>query len=501
MISHPLGELLVSRVTRFQRSPFFPPILYGCVTLLLIRLILGAWAPMAALILTAVALIFHQRLRSPTVAPSEAADKGVPENDVYSHFHQMMSESESRENLPGRLVTLLQDHLGLEVLSLFLRGYEDDYVVYPGIQAGADLQAPERMLASDPFVGLVKYSRKPLFLSAPASEAGEAVNEPVLRHRLTQFEADAVVPLHTGDDLIGFILFRKGDGATGSLGGAIEALAPLFTQMASGLQNRYLCEQLQQSQARMRRTDRLALLGTLTAGLAHEIRNPLVSIKTYFQLLPERYDDRDFRERFQKVAANEVDRISRLVEDLLVFARPSNPRFQSVNAHDLLGEVITLIESTANQQGVELRLDLDDEGYGEISCDPEQIKQVLLNICHNAFDAVNGVGVLSVRTRFDSAPQGAGFVHIGIEDNGVGMSEAEIEKLFTPFYTTKPSGTGLGLAISKQIVEEHLGSVSVESAPGQGSTFYIHLPKDPNRHERRRDRSGVNLPDTREMVR
>ncbi len=501
MISHPLGQFLLSRAARFQRSPLFPPILYGSITLLVIRLFLGTWAPLAVLILTGVALIFHQRLRSFAAAPSEAADQGAADNDIYSDFHQMMSESEGRENLPGRLIALLRDRLGLEALSLFLRGYEDDYVVYPGIQSGADLQAPERMLASDPFVGLLKYSRKPVFLPAPASEAGEAVNEPVLRHRLTQFEADAVVPLHTGEDLIGFIIFRQGSGATGSLRGSIEALAPLFTQMASGLQNRYLCEQLQQSQARMRRTDRLALLGTLTAGLAHEIRNPLVSIKTYFQLLPERHDDREFRERFQKVAANEVDRISRLVEDLLVFARPSNPRFQSVNTHDLLGEVITLIESTAEQQGIELRLDLDDEGYGDILCDPEQIKQVLLNICQNAFHAVDGAGVLSVRTRFDSAPEGAGFVHIGIEDNGAGMSEGEIEKLFTPFYTTKASGTGLGLAISKQIVEEHLGSVSVESAPGEGSTFYIHLPKDPNRHERRKDRSGVNRPDAREMVR
>lgn len=501
MISHPLEELLVSRITGFRRSPLFTPILYGSVTLLLIRLLLGTWAPLAALILTAVALIFHRRLQSPAVDPTGVADKRRYEDDIHSRFHQIMGESESPEELPGRLLTLLQEHLDLDAVSLFLRGYEDDYVAYAGMKMGADLPAPERLLASDPFVGQLKYSGKPLFLPASGLAEGDAVNESALQDRLKQFKADAVVPLHAGDDLIGFILCRNGRGAVGGLRARMEALAPLFTQMASGLQNRYLCEQLQQSQVRMRRTDRLALLGTLTAGLAHEIRNPLVSIKTYFQLLPERYDDRDFRERFQKVAAREVDRISRLVEDLLVFARPSNPRFQSINPHDLLREVITLIESTADQRHVALELDLDDEGYGEILCDPEQIKQVLLNICHNAFDAVNGPGALSFRTRFDSGPEGTGFLHIGIEDSGAGMSEAEIEKLFTPFYTTKPSGTGLGLAISKQIVEEHLGSVSVESRPGQGSTFHIHLPKDPNRHERRKDRSRVNLPDAREMVR
>ncbi|MDX1762867.1 MAG: ATP-binding protein [bacterium] len=501
MISHPLAESMLSRLAAFRRSPFFTPVLYATVTLGVIRLFLGAWAPLTSLILTAVAVIFHQRLRSPAVVTAAAEGKARYESNIYSRFHQMMSESEGSEDLPRRLIALLQDHLGLEVLSLFLRGCEDDYVAYDAGETGADGQAPERLLTSDPFVGLLKYSRKPLFLAESGRDAEGAVSEPALQDRLVQFEADGVVPLHTGEDLIGFIIIDKGNGAVGTLRTRIEGLDYLFTQMASGLQNRYLCEQLQQSQARMRRTDRLALLGTLTAGLAHEIRNPLVSIKTYFQLLPERYDDRDFRERFQKVAANEVDRISRLVEDLLVFARPSNPRFQSVNAHDLLGEVITLIESTADQQGIDLELDLDDEGYGDILCDPEQIKQVLLNICHNAFDAVNGTGVLSMRTRFDNAPEETGFVHIEIEDNGGGMSETELEKLFTPFYTTKPSGTGLGLAISKQIVEEHLGSVSVESRPGEGSTFHIHLPKDPNRHERRKDRSRSNLPDAREMVR
>jgi signal transduction histidine kinase len=256
-----------------------------------------------------------------------------------------------------------------------------------------------------------------------------------------------------------------------------------------------------QRKAGMRRTDRLSMLGTLTAGLAHEIRNPLVSIKTYFQLLPERYDDREFRERFQKVASNEVDRISRLVEELLEFARPVTPKFRPVHIHALLDEVITLLDATAGERQVDLKREYDPEAPAEIVCDPEQIKQVLLNIAHNAFDAVNGSGRIVFRTRSSGPMDGMGLFLIEIEDNGIGMTDEEMSQLFTPFYTTKSSGTGLGLAISRRIIEDHLGTITLTSRRDQGSTFCLQLPRNPDLHERRKGRSSLSYSDQKDMVR
>jgi len=250
----------------------------------------------------------------------------------------------------------------------------------------------------------------------------------------------------------------------------------------------------------MRRTDRLSLLGTLTAGLAHEIRNPLVSIKTYFQLLPERYDDRDFRDRFQKVASKEVDRISRLVEELLEFARPSNPKFRSINVHALLDEILTLVDATAGERKIKLERDYGAVPPEEIICDPEQIKQVLLNIAQNAFDAVNGDGRVIFRTRSLQPSDEKGLLVIEVEDNGVGISEEQQRQLFTPFFTTKSSGTGLGLAISRQIVEDHLGSITFESRPNAGTTFRLHLPRNPQLHERRREGGHSDIPDQKDLV-
>ncbi len=266
------------------------------------------------------------------------------------------------------------------------------------------------------------------------------------------------------------------------------------------LKDRGLSGKRQNSKAFMRRTDRLAMLGTLTAGLAHEIRNPLVSIKTYFQLLPERYQDKEFRERFQKVAAGEVDRISRLVEELLEFSRPSDPDFRPVNMQQLIEEVVTLLESTAEERGVELKEIFGEENPPDVLCDPEQIKQVLLNLVHNAFDATNGQGVVLLRTRYDTTEDPSGFVHIEVEDNGLGMTPEEVEKLFTPFYTTKTSGTGLGLAISRQIVEEHLGTISAKSRYGKGTTFYLRLPQKPPLHERRKRKYRFGRQKRKEMV-
>ncbi|NOY53765.1 MAG: hypothetical protein GXP58_09120 [Deltaproteobacteria bacterium] len=275
----------------------------------------------------------------------------------------------------------------------------------------------------------------------------------------------------------------------------LGAVALLFALKASFVQR-----PRREGPGMMRRSDRLSLLGTLTAGLAHEIRNPLVSIKTYFQLLPERYDDQDFRDRFQKVASKEVDRISRLVEELLEFARPSDPKFRSVNVHALLDEVLTLVDAGARKRKIELVRDYGAVLPEEFVCDPEQIKQVLLNIARNAFDAVNGDGRVIFRTRSSRPADEKGVFIIEIEDNGVGITEEQQRRLFTPFFTTKSSGTGLGLAISRRIVEDHLGTLTLESRPKVGTKCRLQLPRNPQLHERRRERVMMVTPDQKDRI-
>jgi signal transduction histidine kinase len=465
------------------------------LTLCLTRLMMGSWDPYFSLTLTVLfgAVLWARDRWMQNRLPS------VMRKNLFREFCKLLSRDTFTEEIYGEILTLLKKNLRVREVFLYLEGSKEDYTCYVHPMEDDGRNRPERILFSDPFIHFIRYGQQPFYkdLLTATNEERKSI---VILERMEQLSAEVLIPLNAGENLMGFITLGPKENGQPHTAGEIEILEPVFTQISLVVKNQTLSENLSRFQARMRRTDRLALLGTLTAGLAHEIRNPLVSIKTYFQLLPEKYDDHEFRDRFQKVAANEVDRISRLVEELLTFARPVEPRFRSVNIHNVINEVLTLLESTAQQKGVQLSRAYEELDTSEILCDPEQIKQVLINIAQNAIESMNSKGTVFFRTRYDNEDETSGFVHIEIEDAGIGINAEDLEKLFVPFYTSKTSGTGLGLAISRQIIEEHLGSISVESDPGRGTTFSLHLPISPPMHERRKEKRDSDLISKTEMV-
>jgi signal transduction histidine kinase len=225
----------------------------------------------------------------------------------------------------------------------------------------------------------------------------------------------------------------------------------------------------------MHRAERLASLGTLTAGLAHEIRNPLVAIKTFTELLPERIDDEEFRDHFLNVTAGEVERISSLVTELLEFSRPSPPNLKEEQLNEVVEKMLLLVATETKKKGLVVEKELWDK-LPSVLIDREQIKQVLLNVLLNAVDATPEKGSIAVRTRKVARNGQRDLVQIEIRDTGNGISPDKLEHIFTPFYTTKYNGSGLGLAISHQIIQEHEGYIDVESKVDSGTTFYINLP-------------------------
>jgi len=253
----------------------------------------------------------------------------------------------------------------------------------------------------------------------------------------------------------------------------LGSLASAFDQMAERLLHRE--RELKQSQNIIRRADRLSSLGMLTAGLAHEIRNPLVAIRTFTQLLPERYQDTEFRDSFQAVALKEVDRICGLVSDLLSFARPSTPNVSAESVNEIVEGIARILESEAKEKDVSVNLRLGG-GLPKIYIDKEQIKQVCMNIILNAIQSIEGEGIVGISTRPLGGNGSEEFVQIEVRDTGVGIPEKDLENIFDPFFTTKKEGNGLGLSISHQIVQEHGGYILVESKPGKGTTFFINLP-------------------------
>jgi nitrogen-specific signal transduction histidine kinase len=242
----------------------------------------------------------------------------------------------------------------------------------------------------------------------------------------------------------------------------------------------------------IRRSDRLASLGTLSAGMAHEIKNPLVSLKTFAQLLPERYQDSDFRDTFSNLIGHEIDRIDSLVNQLLRFARPAKPILKPLHAHEILEKALTLVGHRLYQKDIKLQRSWQ-AAVDTIRGDADQLEQVFLNFFLNAMDAMKTQGELSVTTEIRAGEQwlnpraysngetnGNGqtpeALLISIRDTGEGIRAEDLPHVFDPFFTTKDYGTGLGLSVVHGIVQEHGGQIEVESELQKGTVFHILLP-------------------------
>src|SRR6478736_1328921 len=264
----------------------------------------------------------------------------------------------------------------------------------------------------------------------------------------------------------------------------VSLLNALAQTATNALDTSMLLEDLHRSHALMKRTDRLKSLETIAGGFAHEIRNPLTSIKTFIQLAPERKDDPDFIQEFSRIVLDDVYRIERLIEEILDYARYMEPKLTDEDFNDIVASCLYFIDVKADSHGIKIEKELAPD-LPRVMLDRQQIKQVLLNLLLNAMDSMTGAGGrLRVQTRKLVKPGGHVWVHIEIEDNGEGIQETNLEHIFDPFFTTKHEsgeheGTGLGLTIVHQIIEEHHGDIQVKSVAGSGTTFFVSLPALP----------------------
>jgi signal transduction histidine kinase/ActR/RegA family two-component response regulator len=261
--------------------------------------------------------------------------------------------------------------------------------------------------------------------------------------------------------------------------GASEAtlLEGISSQAGIAVGNARLVEALRRSRQEVQRAERLGTLGTLAAGLAHEINNPLVSIHTFLSLAPgKRFeDDAGFWGDYHDLACREVERIRGLVATMSRLGRGGDPAQRGAcDLGELAGEVVTLLAREARRRGVELEA-VPEGAAPRVWGVREQLQQVVLNLVLNALQATPPEGRIAVRTLADARGEGA---CLEVRDSGAGIPPEDLERIFDPFYTTKDpdQGTGLGLTICHGIVSEHGGSIEVESLPGAGTTFRVRLP-------------------------
>ncbi len=230
-----------------------------------------------------------------------------------------------------------------------------------------------------------------------------------------------------------------------------------------------LAAQREQLLVEVRKGDQMKAVATLAAGLAHEIKNPLASIKTFTDYLESRYADPAFRAKFQKIVGGEVERINLIVQQLLEFAKPAPPKLRPLDVTRVIDDTLEFLNSELMAQRVVLERDYTS--CQTILGDPQQLKQVFLNLVLNSLQAMDGQGRLAVRTATSH-----GELLVTLTDSGCGIVPKDLPHVFEPFFTTKSTGTGLGLAVVQGIMKEHGGSIFVESQLGQGTSIVLSLP-------------------------
>jgi two-component system sensor histidine kinase HydH len=218
-------------------------------------------------------------------------------------------------------------------------------------------------------------------------------------------------------------------------------------------------------------SEKFAALGRLSAGVAHEIRNPLNSIRGFIQYFQKKLSLEEEDYRYTDLMITEVDRLNRVISKLLAFSKPREPRLSIRSPYEILDHCIRVIEREAQGEGLELIRTTYADEMPLVLMDTDQITQVFLNILINAVEATPTGGKIFVKCEMDEP----GRLRIAVEDTGEGIPKENIDKLFDPFFSTKKKGTGLGLAIVKSIIEAHDGEIDVESEPGKGTRFIITL--------------------------
>ncbi|KEO84652.1 ATP-binding protein [Tumebacillus flagellatus] len=220
-------------------------------------------------------------------------------------------------------------------------------------------------------------------------------------------------------------------------------------------------------------SEKLAVVGQLAAATAHEIRNPLTSIKGFLQLFEHKFKgeqgDMEIRE-YTRIMVEEVDRMEKIIRDFLLMTKPSDVTRERADVNGVIERLLILVQNQATLRNINVETDFAE--LTPVSMHKEAIQQVLLNLMQNAFEAMNIGGTLSIRTYEDDT-----YVSCTIRDTGVGMTEEEVANLGSPFYSTKTEGTGLGLTVSSKIIREHGGVLDVRSEKGVGTTITVKLPK------------------------
>jgi signal transduction histidine kinase/putative methionine-R-sulfoxide reductase with GAF domain len=344
------------------------------------------------------------------------------------------------------------------------------------------------------------FEKKPFVI--PEAQNDPRVN-PVMKERFN-LHSLVVIPLLVKDRALGAIAADHVEAGRSITKQTLESVMTFAQQAGLAIHNAFMYQELktfsqqmeekiQQTTADLRRTEaqlirseKLAALGQLAAGIAHEIRNPLTSINILIHSLRDKPSDEERHQEDLRVIEEEIHRINEIVDQFLRFAKPAPPLLQESDVLSLFEETLHLLKPQVEKQRISVQKEFPSLPPAVL--DREQMKQVILNLLLNALQAMPGGGLLRLSGQVLEDNR---WIQLSIQDTGVGIPPEDMNKLFDPFFSTKEGGVGLGLSIAHRIIDQHRGKIQMESTPGKGTLFTLWLPisqevNDGNRSDRRR---------------
>ncbi|MFH2068235.1 MAG: ATP-binding protein [Candidatus Omnitrophota bacterium] len=465
-------SFVLKRTTMYAILTVFLVLIYGVVVFMLNLLFQGRVVPVNLFIPNMIAAIAIAFIFSPVKEKIQVyLDKFFfrrrhqPEK-VLSELSEILSSREDISRLLRLSLERIAPALKVKNVLIALRGNKEADNFFIGAMVGHGFRKNQLILDLNKESAFVKeLARGDVLIRDELERMSFDSGRDHAVALLKAMPAEMSVPLMLKNELVGFLIMSQKENRKIFSKHDLEFLRTISGQLAMVINNAELFSQLQ-------RAERLAAAGIIAAGMAHEIRNPLVSIKTFVQLLPEKFNDPEFRQTFTQIASQEVDRINRLLEDLLNFARPAQMQKKKTNLSETIEKSLFMLtnELAAREITVEKEYPAEDifvEG------DEAQLQRVFSNLFLNSIQAMENGGRLTVTA--STSPYKQRFF-IKIIDTGKGVPSENLARIFDPFFSTRTGGTGLGLAIAHNIVKEHGGEIEVQSVPNNGTAFTLEFP-------------------------
>jgi signal transduction histidine kinase len=296
---------------------------------------------------------------------------------------------------------------------------------------------------------------------------------PQVQEIIDRLNAEILIPMILQDKMIGILSLGKKKSDEDYTQDDLDILLPLARTLAIAISNAELFDDLGKAQAEAAQKEKMALIGTLAAGMAHEIRNPITTIKIFAEYLKEKKDDPEFIAKFEKLVPKEVEKINSMITHLLEFSKPADYRsMQAVDLKEPLEEVLEILQAEMALNDILLKDSI--RHVSSISGNKKYVQEIMFNLIQNAVHAIGRRGTITI-----TAEDYPGNVELKVSDTGCGISAENLQHIFEPFFTTKmdSEGVGLGLYVIKQLMLRMGGNISVESKMGEGTTFSLKFIK------------------------